>query len=57
MAKLGVGAIKEVSTGGEEPEPSEGLDFYNTGVKLVTDAPVEGVESIDTAEGADLCWG
>ena len=27
------------------------------GVTLVTDQPVEGVESIDTAEGLELCWG
>ena len=42
---------------GEEPENTEGLDFYNTGVELVTDEPADGVESIDTAEAADICWG
>jgi fructose transport system substrate-binding protein len=26
-------------------------------VALVTDKPADGVESIDTAEGLDLCWG
>ena len=27
------------------PAPTEGLDFTNTGVVLITDHPVEGVES------------
>ncbi|MDP9467793.1 MAG: sugar ABC transporter substrate-binding protein, partial [Chloroflexota bacterium] len=36
---------------------SEGLDFYNTGVSLVTDTPADGVESIDTTEAAGICWG
>ena len=30
---------------------TEGLDFFNTGVALVTDEPVEGLDSIDTTEG------
>ena len=39
------------------PEPTEGKDFFDTGVALVTDQPAEGVESISVAEGTDLCWG
>ena len=35
---------------GKKPETTEGLDFFNTGVALVTDEPQDGVESIDTAE-------
>jgi len=57
MAKLGVKAVKTIAEGGEKPKNTEGLDFYDTGVQLVTDKPVEGVESIDTTEGAKLCWG
>ncbi len=57
MAQLGVEAIAQIAQGGDTPANSEGLDFFNTGVKLVTDQPADGVESIDTAEGADLCWG
>ena len=34
-----------------------GLDFFDTGVALVTDKPVSGVESIDTAEAEKICWG
>jgi fructose transport system substrate-binding protein len=57
MAELGVQAIFDLVETGTSPEVSEGLDFFNTGVALVTDDPQEGVESIDTAEGADICWG
>ena len=57
MAKLGVEEIKKIADG-EDPTPvTEGLDFFDTGVSLVTDKPADGVESIDTAEGLELCWG
>lgn len=57
MASQGVAAIADLARGGDAPETSDGLDFYNTGVALVTDQPVDGVESIDTAEAAEICWG
>jgi ABC-type sugar transport system substrate-binding protein len=57
MAELGVKAIKQIATGGDKPAVTSGLDFYDTGVALVTDKPATGVESIDSTEGAKLCWG
>ena len=57
MAALGVEAIKAWADSGTKPTPTEGKDFFDTGVKLVTDQPVDGVDSVDTAEGANLCWG
>jgi fructose transport system substrate-binding protein len=36
---------------------SPGLAFYDTGVALVTDKPVTGVDSITSAEAAKICWG
>ncbi|SDS16756.1 fructose transport system substrate-binding protein [Nocardioides scoriae] len=57
MAELGVEAIKKIADGGEAPKPSEGLDFFDTGVALVTDTPADGVDSIDTTEAAKICWG
>ena len=57
MASMGIEAIKKYADSGELPEPSPGLDFFNTGVTLVTDQPVEGVESIDSEEGLERCWG
>jgi fructose transport system substrate-binding protein len=57
MASLGVEAIVEFAESGEKPEPSPGKDFLNTGVTLITDDPVEGVPSEDTAVGLEKCWG
>jgi len=57
MATLGMEAIKTLADGGAAPEPTAGLDFFNTGVALVTDSPVDGVESISVAEGQEICWG
>ncbi len=57
MASMGIEAIKAWADSGVKPEPTPGLEFFNTGVSLVTDKPVDGVESIDTKEGADRCWG
>jgi fructose transport system substrate-binding protein len=51
MAADGVEAIAEYIKSGKKPESKD------TGEKLVTDHPVSGVPSIDTAEGAKLCWG
>ncbi len=57
MAEMGVEAIVKLVETGEAPETSDGLEFFNTGVTLVTDQPADGVESIDTTEAADICWG
>ncbi len=57
MASLGIEAIAQFAADGTVPQPSEGLDFFNTGVALVTDTPVDGVASISVAEGLELCWG
>ena len=57
MASKGIEAIAAWAADGSKPSATEGKDFFDTGVALVTDKPVDGVESIDTAEGTDLCWG
>jgi len=57
MAELGVKAIVDLAKTGNKPENSPGLDFYNTGVELVTDKPAEGLKSITTTEATDICWG
>ena len=57
MAELGVQAIVDLAKNGTKPSVSDGLDFFNTGVALVTDTPAEGVESIDTTEASSICWG
>ncbi|MDX3977043.1 sugar ABC transporter substrate-binding protein [Shinella sp.] len=57
MAALGIEAIKKFADTGEKPKATEGKDFFDTGVTLVTDKPAAGVDSIDTKAGKDKCWG
>jgi len=57
MAELGVKAIVDIVKDGTKPAVTDGLDFYNTGVALVTDKPADGVDSIDTAAATKICWG
>ncbi len=51
MAADGVQAVVDYVKTGKKPVSMD------TGEKLVTDHPVPGVPSIDTTEGAKLCWG
>jgi fructose transport system substrate-binding protein len=59
MAEMGVETLKKMvdSNGADKPQNSPGLDFVDAGVALVTEKPVEGVESITAAEAEQLCWG
>ena len=57
MASMGVEAIKKWAEEGIKPDLTPGKNFFDTGVALVTDNPVPGVESISVAEGMKLCWG
>jgi fructose transport system substrate-binding protein len=57
MAELGVEAIAEIAKGGEKPETSPGLDFFDTGAALVTDTSSDAVESITSDEASEICWG
>jgi fructose transport system substrate-binding protein len=57
MASKGIEAIVAFAKDGTKPAASDGLSFFNTGVNLVTDQPVDGVPSIDSAKGTELCWG
>ena len=57
MASLGVAAVVEFAKSGKKPENTEGLGFFDTGVELVTDEPVEGIPSITSDEALAKCWG
>ena len=57
MASLGVDAIVKFASDGTKPANSPGLDFFNTGVDLITDKPAAGIESLDSATGLTQCWG
>jgi fructose transport system substrate-binding protein len=55
---MGVQAIVDFSKDdSKKPENSPGKNFLDTGVTLITDEAVDGVESEDTAFGLDNCWG
>jgi fructose transport system substrate-binding protein len=63
MASLGVewgvrnAMTGEIPTPEDSPNYTEGLTIYNTGATLVTNDPQEGVDSIDTTAGREVCWG
>jgi fructose transport system substrate-binding protein len=57
MAQMGVQAIKQIADGGPKPAVTPGLDFYDTGVELVTDKPVDGLKSITSDDASKICWG
>ncbi len=57
MASLGVEAVVAFAQTGARPQTTEGLDFFDTGVTLVTDHPVDGLDSITPDEALDECWG
>ena len=52
MATEGVAAIVDFVNDGTKPS-----GFNDTGAQLVTDQPVEGLESEDTTWGLENCWG
>lgn len=57
MADLGVQAIYDLIRTGTTPTTTEGLDFFDTGVTLITDDPQEGVPSKSVQYGLDNAWG
>jgi len=52
MAQLGVEAVVKFAQTGEKPS-----GYTDTGVTLITDKPMPGIESQDTTFGAANCWG
>src|SRR3954452_18303606 len=57
MAQEGVAAVAAYAKDGTKPQATAGKSFIDTGVNLITDKPVDGVESKDTAFGLKNCWG
>lgn len=57
MASEGVSAIVEFANSGARPSASSGLDFFDTGVQLITDEPAKGVDSVTSTTGLAMCWG
>jgi fructose transport system substrate-binding protein len=52
MAAMGVEAGIEYAKGGKKA-----AGYTDTGVTLIAQTPVAGVESKDTKTGLNLCWG
>jgi len=52
MASLGVEAAVDYARSGKKPSGTT-----DTGVTLITDKPMKGVDSKDTAFGLNACWG
>jgi fructose transport system substrate-binding protein len=57
MASKGVEAVAAFAKTGQKPAPTPGLDFFDTGVELITDKPVAGLPSTTSAEALKKCWG
>jgi fructose transport system substrate-binding protein len=57
MASKGIEAVAEFAKSGKKPEVSPGLDFFNTGVELITDKAIPGITSISSSDGLKRCWG
>lgn len=57
MASKGIEAIAAFARDGTKPAPTDGKNFFDTGVTLVTDKPAAGIDSIDSAKATELCWG
>ncbi|MEC3860157.1 sugar ABC transporter substrate-binding protein [Mesobacterium sp. TK19101] len=57
MASKGIDAIVDWANNGTKPANTPGLDFFNTGVELITDQPVDGIPSLSSEEGLKKCWG
>ncbi|WP_299638374.1 sugar ABC transporter substrate-binding protein [Devosia sp.] len=54
--KMASMALEAIATG-KIPPIDPKLGFLDTGEQLITAKPVDGVPSIDVAEGKKLCWG
>jgi fructose transport system substrate-binding protein len=52
MAEQGVDAVVEFAETDEKPS-----GFTDTGAQLITDQPMAGLKSENTAWGAENCWG
>ena len=57
MAQQGVEAVAKYAKDNTKPAATEGKNFTDTGVTLITDQPQAGVESKDTTFGKENCWG
>jgi fructose transport system substrate-binding protein len=56
MGRDGVKAVIDHVRHHKDAAAPAGADFINTGIKLVTDKPAPGLDSIDSKAAAKICW-
>jgi fructose transport system substrate-binding protein len=56
MGSDGIEAVVKYKKDGSVPKADAGKDFIDTGITLVTDKPVNGLESITSQQGTDKCY-
>jgi fructose transport system substrate-binding protein len=57
MAAKGIDAIVTYAKDGKKPAATPGLDYFNTGVELITDQAAGSVSGMSSDEGLKRCWG
>lgn len=57
MAQLGVSSVAKIAAGGKPPENTSGKGFFDTGTKMTTASPVDGVKSQSPDDAQKKCWG
>ncbi|MCD2175389.1 sugar ABC transporter substrate-binding protein [Rhizobium sp. C4] len=57
MASKGIEAIAAFAKDGTKPKATDGKNFFDTGVNLVTDKAAKDVPSISVKDGLAKCWG
>jgi fructose transport system substrate-binding protein len=57
MAALGVESIAKFAKDGTKPAATEGKNFTDTGVQLISDQAQSGVDGKDSTWGKENCWG
>ncbi len=57
MASKGIDAVVTYAKSGKKPDTTPGLDFFNTGVELISDKAAGGLPALSSEEGLKRCWG
>ena len=57
MSTFGLEALVTYINTGKKPVPTTGLNYYDTGVTLVSDTPTPGIHSISSEQALAECWG
>lgn len=56
MGADGIAAVVAYKKDGTKPKPDAGKQFTDTGINLVTDKPVDGLQSVTSKQGTERCY-